>query len=107
MGSHARTERPRILVAEDSRTQAARLAALLEGNGYEVEVAVNGREALAAARARPPTLVISDVLMPELDGYALCRAIKGDPGLRDTPCMLVTTLANPMDVVRGLESGCR
>ena len=94
-----------ILIAEDSPTQAARLAHLLEERGYTVTTAANGREALALLERRKPTLVISDVLMPELDGYGLCKAIKADEKLRDVPVMLVTTLSDPRDVIRGLECG--
>ena len=94
-----------ILIAEDSPTQAARLAHLLEERGYTVTTAANGREALALLERRKPTLVISDVLMPELDGYGLCKAIKADEKLRDVQVMLVTTLSDPRDVIRGLECG--
>jgi len=94
-----------ILIAEDSPTQAARLAHLLEERGYAVTTAANGREALALLERRKPALVISDVLMPELDGYGLCKAIKTDEKLKDVPVMLVTTLSDPQDVIRGLECG--
>ncbi len=94
-----------ILIAEDSPTQAARLAQLLEQGGFRVTTAANGREALALLERRRPKLVISDILMPELDGYGLCKAIKADKKLKDIPVMLVTTLADPQDVIRGLECG--
>ena len=94
-----------ILIAEDSPTQAARLAHLLEEHGYSVTAAANGREALALLERRRPTLVISDIVMPELDGYGLCKAIKADKKLKDIPVMLVTTLSDPQDVIRGLACG--
>src|SRR5450830_806191 len=94
-----------ILIAEDSPTQAAQLAHLLEQRGYLVTVAANGREALALLERRKPNLVISDIVMPELDGYGLCKAIKTDKNLKDIPVMLVTTLSDPQDVIRGLECG--
>jgi PAS domain S-box-containing protein len=94
-----------ILIAEDSPTQAARLAHLLEQNGHSVTTAANGRAALALLERRKPTLVISDIVMPELDGYGLCRAIKADKKLKDIPVMLVTTLSDPQDVIRALECG--
>jgi signal transduction histidine kinase len=94
-----------ILIAEDSATQAQRLQHILEQKGYHVRVATNGRIALEAARHLKPTLVISDVVMPEMDGYELCGSIKDDPHLGDVPVILVTTLADPQDVIRGLE--CR
>jgi signal transduction histidine kinase len=77
----------------------------LNGKGYVTQVASNGREALEALRGHKPDLVISDVVMPEMDGYALCHAIKADPALADVPVILVTSLIDPQDIVRGLECG--
>ncbi len=94
-----------ILIAEDSPTQAQRLRYILEQQGYHVTHAANGRLALEAARQSKPTLVISDVIMPEMDGYELCRSLKTEAGLADIPVILVTTLSDPGDVIRGLE--CR
>ncbi len=94
-----------ILIAEDSPTQAARLAHLLEEHGYAVTTATNGREALALLDRSMPTLIISDVLMPELDGYGLCKAIKATEKWKHILVMLVTTLSDALDVVRGLECG--
>jgi signal transduction histidine kinase len=92
-----------ILIAEDSPTQAQHLRHILDQHGYLVTVAANGRLALEAARQRKPALIISDVVMPEMDGYELCRQLKADAGLGDVPLILVTTLADPSDVIRGLE----
>jgi signal transduction histidine kinase/DNA-binding response OmpR family regulator len=94
-----------ILIAEDSATQAELLRYILEERDYPVVSASNGQQALRAARARKPALIISDIVMPEMDGYALCRAVKSDPELRDIPVILVTTLSNSEDVVHGLECG--
>jgi signal transduction histidine kinase/DNA-binding response OmpR family regulator len=94
-----------ILIAEDSPTQAEQLRYLLETAGYSVAVAANGQRALEAARARRPALIISDVVMPEMDGYALCRAVKSDANLIDVPIVLLTTLSDPKDVIEGLACG--
>ncbi len=94
-----------ILIAEDSLTQAEQLKHLLEARGYTVTVAGDGKQALAAARARKPALVISDIVMPEMDGYQLCKAIKSDEALKDIPVILVTSLSSPQDVIKGLECG--
>lgn len=94
-----------ILIAEDSATQREQLKHLLEESGYAVAAASNGKEALAAARRRKPTVIISDVMMPELDGYGLCKAVKADDKLKDIPLILVTTLSDPRDVLLGLECG--
>ncbi len=95
----------KILIAEDSPTQAQQLQYLLEQQGYTAEVAANGRQALEMAPKFKPTLIISDVVMPEMDGYQLCQKIKADPALHDTPIILVTTMSDPQDVIRGLECG--
>src|SRR5687767_6610342 len=92
-----------ILLVEDSPTQAAKLAHLLEGRGFVIRVATNGRKALDALRQHKPKLVVSDVVMPEMDGYALCRAIKNDPALAGVPVILVTSLVDAKDIVNGLE----
>jgi hypothetical protein len=94
-----------ILIVEDSPTQALILRRLLEQRGCNVAVAGSGELALDLLRQRRPTLIISDVNMPGMDGYELCRRVKADPALRDTPLMLLTTLSDPHDVIRGLECG--
>jgi hypothetical protein len=94
-----------VLIAEDSATQAQLLRHLLEDQGWEVTAACNGRQALEAARARKPTLVVSDIVMPEMDGYALCRAIKSDRQLKDVPVVIVTSLAGIQDIVMALDCG--
>ena len=93
------------LVAEDSRTQAYQLKLLLESNGFEVIVAVDGDEALRCARERTPDVVISDIVMPNRDGYELCRALKDDRATVHVPVILVTSLGEPLDVVRALAAG--
>jgi two-component system, sensor histidine kinase and response regulator len=95
----------RILVVEDSPTQAAALAALLESADYEVDVARSGEAALARLDAGPFDLVISDVVMPGMSGYDLSRTMKEREDLRHTPIVLLTSLADPLDIIRGLECG--
>jgi signal transduction histidine kinase/DNA-binding response OmpR family regulator len=94
-----------ILIAEDSATQAEQLRQLLEAHHFKVTTAPNGKAALAQLELHQPALVISDVMMPELDGYGLCKVIKSDDKLKHIPVMLVTTLSDPDDVIRGLECG--
>ena len=91
-----------ILIAEDSATQAEQLRQMLVSHGYNVSVAQNGKLALEAIRKERPTLVVSDVMMPEMDGYDLCRTIKSEPDLKDIPVMLLTSLSDPADIIRGL-----
>jgi len=95
----------RILVVEDSRTQAESLRYILEKKGYVVALATNGRDALEQIKAGRPELVLTDIVMPEMDGYELCRRIKTDGDLKSIPVIIVTQLFDPVDVVRGLEAG--
>ena len=95
----------RILVVEDSRTQAESLRYILEKKGYTVTLATNGSDALEQIRTSRPGLVLTDIVMPEMDGYELCHRIKADGDLRSIPVIIVTQLFDPVDVVRGLEAG--
>jgi two-component system sensor histidine kinase/response regulator len=95
----------KIVIVEDSPTQAEQLKCIIETHGYHVVAASNGREALALLRSDKPNLVISDIVMPEMDGYELCKQIKTDEKLKDVPVILLTALSDPADVIRGLECG--
>jgi PAS domain S-box-containing protein len=95
----------KILVVEDSRTQAEYLEHILETEGYQVIPASNGKEALEQIGIDQPDIVLTDIIMPEMDGYALCSAIRKNKNLADLPVILVTQLFDPPDLVRGLEAG--
>ncbi len=101
----SREEKVDILVVEDSPTQAETVRYLLEQNGYRVSLAANGKEALAMLTNFSPSLVMSDIVMPEIDGYALCKSIKSNENMAHIPVVLVTTLSNAHDVVKALECG--
>ncbi|MFH0959652.1 MAG: response regulator [Pseudomonadota bacterium] len=95
----------KILVVEDSPTQAIRLQHILETRGFEVAVSNNGKAALRYLEQNRPTIIISDVIMPEMDGYELCKRIKDDENLKEIPVILLTSLSDPEDIIRGLEVG--
>ncbi len=98
--------REEILIAEDSPTQAEMLKFLLENENFRVTVAHNGREALdLLMNDYRPIIVISDIVMPEMDGYALCSSIKRNKELKDIPVILLTVLSDPIDILNGLECG--
>ncbi len=101
----ATTTAGEILIVEDSPTQAIRLQAVLERRGYSVTAARNGKIALDALATLRPIAVISDIQMPEMDGYELCRRIKADPQISYIPVLLLTTLSAPQDIIHGLECG--
>jgi DNA-binding response OmpR family regulator len=99
------SEKVSVLIAEDSRIQAQILAKKLVEAGFEVRVAEDGAVALANIRARRPRIVISDIEMPQMTGYELCSAVKQDPELRTIPFILLSTLSEPEDIIRGLDCG--
>src|SRR4030042_1788245 len=94
-----------ILIVEDSLTQAEQLKHLLEEQGYMVNIAANGRQALSMIQKYHPTLIVSDIMMPEMDGYTFCKEIKSDEKLKHIPVILVTYLSDPNDIIKGLEAG--
>ena len=95
----------KILVAEDSPSQALSLRYLLEKQGYQVEVANNGKAALELIRQKKPDLVLLDVVMPELDGFDVCRILKKDEQFKLIPVVLVTALNDHESKITGLMSG--
>lgn len=95
----------RVLVVEDSATQAAALAVLLEREGYETLIARRAERALEMLGVERVDIVLSDVLMPGMDGYELCRRIKGVPERAELPVVLLTSLTDPLAIVRALEAG--
>jgi PleD family two-component response regulator len=94
-----------ILAAEDSPVQAKRLKHFLDTNDINCEICSNGADALQAAKARKPVLIISDIIMPGMDGYEFCTKIKSDPDLNDIPVILLTSLSDPLDIIKGLQAG--
>ena len=95
----------RILVADDTPANVRMLEKRLQHNGYDVVVARDGEEALAVAHATHPDLILLDIMMPKVDGIAVCRRLKSDPAFPFTPIIMVTALADSKDVVAGLEAG--
>lgn len=94
-----------ILIAEDSPTQRELLKHYLSARGYSVSLAGDGKQALAAAIEKKPAMLITDVVMPEMDGYTLCGEIKSSEMLKDIPVVLLTSLSRPQDILKGLECG--
>jgi two-component system cell cycle sensor histidine kinase/response regulator CckA len=97
---------PNALIVDDHEENAYLLQALLSANGYRVQTASNGAEALSLARREPPDVIISDVLMPVMDGFSLCRECKRDGALAAIPFVFYTaTYTDPKDEQLALSLG--
>jgi CheY-like chemotaxis protein len=95
-----------VLIVDDKANNLYLLRVLLKGHGFQVDVAHNGREALEKALQSPPHLIISDLLMPEMDGYELLRRWKADDRLRSVPFVVYTaTYTEPKDEELALQLG--
>ncbi|MGD0231403.1 MAG: HD domain-containing phosphohydrolase [Syntrophorhabdales bacterium] len=94
-----------ILILEDSKAQAQRLVEMLSGEGYSVTASGDGLEGLYALMGFVPDLIISDVGMPRLDGYEFCQVVKTDEKLAHIPLILLTSLSEPKDIIKGLSCG--
>ena len=94
-----------ILIVEPSLTQALKLQHILKRHGYAGVIARNGEEALGALEKRLPALVLSEILLPNMDGYGLCRRIKMAACFRDVPVILLCALSDPAEIIQLLECG--
>jgi putative two-component system response regulator len=96
--------RPTVLAVDDTPANLTLLSQLL-GPHYRVQLAVNGAKALELAQRRPPDLILLDVMMPDLEGYEVCRRLKADARTRDVPVIFLTALSGADDETRGFEAG--
>jgi PAS domain S-box-containing protein len=100
----AHLEAPRVLLADDNADMRDYLQRLLR-RGYQVTTVTDGQAALDTARAHPPDLIISDVMMPRLDGLALVTALRADPRTADVPVLLLSARAGQEAAIEGLDAG--
>ena len=96
--------RPRVLVVDDNADMREYLASLLDGQ-YAVQLAPDGARALALVRDRPPDLVISDAMMPELDGFGLVAELRADPDTQQLPVIMISARAGEEGTIEGLAAG--
>ncbi|SEE97960.1 GAF sensor hybrid histidine kinase [Burkholderia sp. WP9] len=95
----------RLLVVDDNADLREYMSRILRAAGHDVRLATDGQAALEAAREERPDLVLSDVMMPRLDGFGLLRALRADPDLRDTPVLMLSARAGEEARVDGIEHG--
>ena len=95
----------KILVVDDQRSNVEMMAGVLRARGYEVLTAGDGEAALEQVRASRPDIVVSDILMPGLDGYELCRRLRASPATALLPVVLVTSLDPQGERMKGIEAG--
>ena len=99
------SERQTILIVDDTPANLTLLSEILK-NGYRTKVALDGERAIMlAASASPPDLLLLDIMMPEMDGYEVCRRLKADPQTRDIPVIFVTAMGEVEDEAKGLDLG--
>ena len=94
-----------MLIAEDEPSIVASLEFLFGQAGYEVFTAVNGAEALALAEARTPDLLVLDIMLPVLDGFAVCKAVRANPALAATRILMLTARGREHEAARGIALG--
>jgi diguanylate cyclase (GGDEF)-like protein len=95
----------RILIVDDVPDNIRVLSSMLAEEGVEISSATSGQRALKIAERYPPDLVLLDIMMPEMDGYEVCRKMKADPLLRGVPIIFITALSDAQSEIQGLELG--
>jgi CheY-like chemotaxis protein len=96
----------KILIVDDTETMRLYEHMLLSGQGYELEMAENGIQALEKIKSFSPDLVLMDIMMPEMDGIECCRRIKADPTMKKTKVVIVTTKSEYGKVKEAFAAGC-
>jgi DNA-binding response OmpR family regulator len=95
----------KVLIADDEPNIVISLEFLLRREGFEVLVAVDGEEALTKARAERPDLVLLDVMMPKMNGFDVCQALRADPDLASMRVLMLTAKGRETEVSKGLGLG--
>ena len=101
----AESKRDRILIADDNEANVELLEAYLGDMDVDVEVAVDGQDALDKARSFKPDLILLDVMMPKLSGFEVCQKLKSDPATKTMMILMVTALNEHGDMERAVEAG--
>jgi len=99
------SDQTRVLIAEDDREVMELVRVYLQKEGFQVSTAADGETALESVEAAAPDLLVLDVMLPKLDGWAVCRRIREDEATRHLPIVMLTSRGEEMDRVLGLELG--
>ncbi|HID99692.1 MAG TPA: response regulator [Thiotrichaceae bacterium] len=99
------TKTSTILIVDDEEIGREMLTALLTGQGYQLAFASNGYEALTQAKQLMPDVILLDVMMPEMDGFEVCRSLRSDPALARVPVIMLTALDDRDSRIQGIEAG--
>ncbi len=100
-----RKKKPLILIVDDTPQNVQVLARTLEEENYELAVAMNGKDALAFVKREEPDLILLDVMMPEMDGYEVCRILKENEKTAGIPVIFLTAKRETDDIVKGFDAG--
>ncbi|MGD0807394.1 MAG: response regulator, partial [Anaerolineales bacterium] len=95
----------KILVVDDDLDTLKLVGMMLQRQGYTIVAAINGTQALSKVPAEKPDLILLDVMMPDIDGFEVCRRIRSDPAFKTTPILMFTAKTQVDDKVQGFEAG--
>ncbi|MBF0499793.1 MAG: response regulator [Candidatus Riflebacteria bacterium] len=98
------TQKPLVLIVDDTSDNISLLASIL-GTDYEIAIATNGTQALEMVGDTPPNLILLDVMMPDIDGYEVCRRLKKNMATHMIPVIFLTAKSEVDDIVRGFDAG--
>lgn len=94
-----------VLIVDDEETISTALRYLMKGEGYQVEIARDGEEALSMVEKTPPDLMLLDVMMPKRDGYDVCQTLRGNPAWRAIKIIMLSARGRDIDMEKGLALG--
>lgn len=103
----AEAEKKKILLIEDEKHVQTMVSRFLIKHGFEVEIAMDGLRALHSIEERHPDLIISDLVMPNVDGLSLLKALRGHAETRNIPVIFLTAKSDPLSMIEGINAGAK
>ncbi len=105
MNKDSYAEKPLIMIVDDNSQNIKVLGSILEGNGYDTAVFLNGESAIEFAKTEDPSLILLDIMMPGMDGFEVCEELKRNMGTTSIPIIFITAKAETEDIVKGFDLG--